>query len=321
MMEQKSSLDQTSSESFFFFNPRTPCGVRHDSEMTLSYFTLFQSTHSLRSATVHVFGFEYSKKVSIHALLAECDGIQVRPFIKVWSFNPRTPCGVRRQPPEMRTLTKRFQSTHSLRSATVRNWPVRLGLKVSIHALLAECDCWNPWSYKYRTVSIHALLAECDWRVFVIGTRWHPVSIHALLAECDPASIFNSPCPPSFNPRTPCGVRLGEFALYADLFRFQSTHSLRSATCICREAVSRHPVSIHALLAECDREVRDQPKTQPVSIHALLAECDALAPQTVYVKRGFNPRTPCGVRPFCGRQIVAVNEVSIHALLAECDMT
>lgn len=28
MMEQKSSLDQTSSESFFFFNPRTPCGVR-----------------------------------------------------------------------------------------------------------------------------------------------------------------------------------------------------------------------------------------------------------------------------------------------------
>lgn len=30
MMEQKSSLDQTSSESFFFFNPRTPCGVRQN---------------------------------------------------------------------------------------------------------------------------------------------------------------------------------------------------------------------------------------------------------------------------------------------------
>ena len=33
----------------------------------------FQSTHSLRSATKRFFSLAISKKVSIHALLAECD--------------------------------------------------------------------------------------------------------------------------------------------------------------------------------------------------------------------------------------------------------
>ena len=78
-------------------------------------------------------------------------------------------------------------------------------------------------------VSIHALLAECD-DLADINTFLERVSIHALLAECDvlhppllsDARSFNprTPCgvrrqPPdnketieSFNPRTPCGVRL-----------------------------------------------------------------------------------------------------------------
>ena len=56
-MEQKSSLDQTSSESFFFFNPRTPCGVRQTGG-EITYFLV---------------GPESEEPVSIHALLAECD--------------------------------------------------------------------------------------------------------------------------------------------------------------------------------------------------------------------------------------------------------
>nr|DAJ00266.1 MAG TPA: hypothetical protein [Caudoviricetes sp.]DAW95985.1 MAG TPA: hypothetical protein [Caudoviricetes sp.] len=51
MMEQKSSLDQTSSESFFFFNPRTPCGVRQTGGEITWTRCWFQSTHSLRSTT------------------------------------------------------------------------------------------------------------------------------------------------------------------------------------------------------------------------------------------------------------------------------
>nr|DAM88737.1 MAG TPA: hypothetical protein [Caudoviricetes sp.] len=95
MMEQKSSLDQTSSESFFFFNPRTPCGVRQTGGEITWTRCWFQSTHSLRSAT-SVGGCRFHEyKVSIHALLAECDP------------------------------SARF---HAVNRA------------VSIHALLAECD-------------------------------------------------------------------------------------------------------------------------------------------------------------------------------------
>ena len=77
---------------------------------------------------------------------------------------------------------------------------------------------------------------------------------------------------------------------------FQSTHSLRSATCVCQEAVSRHPVSIHALLAECDTVQWSTGIWVVVSIHALLAECDRIVSRNV-----------------------RINKVSIHALLAECD--
>ena len=56
------------------FNPRTPCGVRPHSMMTFPGLAVFQSTHSLRSATrIKSVRFDYTA-----------------------GFNPRTPCGVRR---------------------------------------------------------------------------------------------------------------------------------------------------------------------------------------------------------------------------------
>ena len=55
---------------------------------------------------------------------------------------------------------------------------------------------------------------------------------------------------------------------------FQSTHSLRSAT--------EHP--------------RDLPVPGSVSIHALLAECDRTWAKAPCGQTCFNPRTPCGVR-------------------------
>ena len=168
-------------------------------------------------------------------------------------FNPRTPCGVRPAPAFCPSSFLRFQSTHSLRSAT----PVssRRGGRscVSIHALLAECDggCSSsapggirfqsthslrsatgptPTAFPASGVSIHALLAECDPMSEDIYFR-HGVSIHALLAECDHFSVRRGRNNHGFNPRTPCGVRpimRGQ----ADMpILFQSTHSLRSATC------------------------------------------------------------------------------------------
>ena len=79
-----------------FANPRTPCGVRPLAARSTFLTTQFQSTHSLRSATLYSFGI-----VNV-------------PH----SFNPRTPCGVRHDTLQSSTGATQFQSTHSLRSAT-----------------------------------------------------------------------------------------------------------------------------------------------------------------------------------------------------------
>ena len=166
------------------FNPRTPCGVRHGKHAGDGFNNQFQSTHSLRSATLCVRHPPGPGAVSIHALLAECDPVGAAPYLhdKVSihallaecdqgcggegptgsGFNPRTPCGVR---PICRNLTKtgiKFQSTHSLRSATVNRPYLQGEVIVSIHALLAECDISMNSYDNWKIVSIHALLAECD---------------------------------------------------------------------------------------------------------------------------------------------------------------
>ena len=211
-----------------------------------------------------------------------------------------------------------FQSTHSLRSATSTSKSSLTRLPVSIHALLAECDAGDgikPFNYD---VSIHALLAECD-APQPVRCGIHPVSIHALLAECDLPGV--SPCAPgrSFNPRTPCGVRLVALGVILTRNPFQSTHSLRSATAYGLPPLWTCWVSIHALLAECDDAGFNRPDGS----------------------RSFNPRTPCGVRPAAmasmgfTRSFQSTHSlrsatrafvlpkpefaVSIHALLAECD--
>ena len=162
-----------------------------------------------------------------------------------------------------------------------------------------------------------------------------------LFAGCDraarasscPATYFNprTPCGvrpdrpalnlhnSNFNPRTPCGVRpsVGRRGLPGGLF--QSTHPLRGATEVAQKYGLDRPISIHAPLAGCDR-----------------AACSCLSQS-----EDFNPRTPCGVRPFRGRTDREVWEfqsthplrgatdrlfdldphfqISIHAPLAGCD--
>ena len=171
------------------FNPRTPCGVRQIA--VKQHLTFFP--------------------VSIHALLAECDNIWTIPGRKIFSFNPRTPCGVRRRFSVRLAVKIQFQSTHSLRSATIMRVATFLFMRVSIHALLAECD---------KLSSSASAPINC------------------------------------FNPRTPCGVRRAVPSGQSSSMKFQSTHSLRSATLPAWRLSPKPPVSIHALLAECDQQHR-----------------------------------------------------------------
>ena len=167
-----------------------------------------------------------------------------------------------------------FQSTHSLRSATAVEEAVAALLKVSIHALLAECDTARYSLYQERRVSIHALLAECDsvltaplnstkcfnprtpcgvrpYRSFALSDPEMFQSTHSLRSATFPAGLGELH-PRCFNPRTPCGVRHFATSKRPVSIRFQSTHSLRSATLLIGGHVLIIDVSIHALLAECD---------------------------------------------------------------------
>ena len=190
------------------FNPRTPCGVRLFRKVKFKTPEVFQSTHSLRSATGKL------SIISFH----------------IMGFNPRTPCGVRP-----------FNNAESETSEPV-----------SIHALLAECDQQIPGWATWLSVSIHALLAECDTpcprparrgrgfnprtpcgvrQFFLFGSfKSFFVSIHALLAECDNPWDWVRSIMDCFNPRTPCGVRPSCPHQHDSGIMFQSTHSLRSAT-------------------------------------------------------------------------------------------
>ena len=103
----------------YYFNPRTPCGVRPVRRWVTYIDDKFQSTHPLRGATLSGVGHARKEGISIHAPLAGCDlgrdgymliarGISIHaplagcdtswpPPWRCWRhFNPRTPCGVRR---------------------------------------------------------------------------------------------------------------------------------------------------------------------------------------------------------------------------------
>ena len=166
-----------------------------------------------------------------------------------------------------------FQSTHSLRSATEgAQGELAHALFQSTHSLRSATErlAVQVW---VGCVSIHALLAECDpLRQPLRGSG--QVSIHALLAECDVISVLSDSRINSFNPRTPCGVRRPFGMRIKFCWKFQSTHSLRSATIDKLKAAVKYLVSIHALLAECDSPAPCLNLLPFVSIHALLAECD-----------------------------------------------
>ena len=101
-------------------------------------------------------------------------------------FYPRSPCGERRNAPEMPTQEE-IISIHALlaESDAVCN-QLLFDTLISIHALLAESDDVLASDDRTRTtISIHALLAESDFACWYIKEMTANISIHALLAESD----------------------------------------------------------------------------------------------------------------------------------------
>ena len=100
--------------------------------------------------------------VSIHALLAESDvcteSPAARPYVSIHALLAES--DISYDPPVH--AARVFQSTPSLRRATIHICGHALVPRVSIHALLAESDIADDILDKAEAVSIHALLAESD---------------------------------------------------------------------------------------------------------------------------------------------------------------
>ena len=167
------------------FNPRSPCGERPLRGYIIISLGKFQSTLSLRRATVVAVNLRFTGMISIHALLAESDEREAEGEHYLGDFNPRSPCGERHCYLVQILPCSRFQSTLSLRRATwccsCRSWrctyfnprspcgerrQIRYFIAppagISIHALLAESDTGDLHTVSDKYISIHALLAESD---------------------------------------------------------------------------------------------------------------------------------------------------------------
>ena len=78
--------------------------------------------------------------ISIHALLAESDTSFTTPRTPSLHFYPRSPCGERPAGNKAGAEAFKFLSTLSLRRATTSLVVIGTNCVISIHALLAESD-------------------------------------------------------------------------------------------------------------------------------------------------------------------------------------
>ena len=260
------------------FNPRTPCGVRHQCADVAGQ-TSGISIHAPRAgcdADVPV-GL-CGGQISIHAPRAGCDDtslfgrLAAREFQSTHpvrgatcsrpaspgrpsDFNPRTPCGVRPGGADDRAPRREFQSTHPVRGATIYT-PVNAdGTPFQSTHPVRGATQTRPTALPYTEISIHAPRAGCD------GGR----------GRCGQGTR-------DFNPRTPCGVRRLWLSLCQAGFEFQSTHPVRGATIFVIHRSAFKCISIHAPRAGCDDGYPEFPEGSYISIHAPRAGCDPPCP-------------------------------------------
>ena len=104
------------------FNPRSPCGERHQLYTLLQDGGNFNPRSPCGERHVRIPRLRMGVTISIHALRAESDlSLYARPAAPVGYFNPRSPCGGR--------LQGRFGILQ-----------LAVFIDISIHALRAESD-------------------------------------------------------------------------------------------------------------------------------------------------------------------------------------
>ncbi len=235
----------------------------------------FQSTRPVWAATVGHSAHDRAHIVSIHAARVGRDTNTPKYPGIITCFNPRGPCGPRRQD----ATRRRAIANVSIHAARVGRDDRPDAEAAQLVAFQSTRPVWAATRYP----------ARCD-----IAAN---VSIHAARVGRDASPAIIAWISASFNPRGPCGPRPQGRQAVAGEERFQSTRPVWAATPIGRVSPSARRVSIHAA-----RVGRDSPRhpgplrrcefqsTRPVWAATPRSSC--LSPHS----QSFNPRGPCGPR-------------------------
>ena len=234
------------------------------------------------------------------------------------NFNPRTPCGVRRDP-IIRNLVGAPISIHAPLAGcdkmgiivltitdtdfnprtpcgvrrTEARYPARQRQFQSTHPLRGATRAAQPL-LQMLSISIHAPLAGCDFRQRHKTQHVSTISIHAPLAGCD-------------EPLRECGLA-HTISIHAPLAGCDHTSSAFSAS--SRVFQSTHPLR-GATINRCTPFC---PIIRFQSTHPLRGATGLPTARTP-PKIDFNPRTPCGVRHITERKsAVAPRFQSTHPL-------
>ena len=262
------------STSRWYFYPRSPCGER-----------LRDALQDLRRVPI-----------SIHALLAESDQQKCRDGKAHINFYPRSPCGERHQPQKRHLPAGYFYP----RSPCGERLTAPLTNNVQPH-FYPRSPCGERPTLPRKAVTTRGFLSTLSLRRATAA----PFPKFLSVGDFYP----RSPCGErpqwrtlasgmyDFYPRSPCGerrhgvgfakidlaflstlsLRRATYGRINDISRliFLSTLSLRRATKGQLYTSAYIQISIHALLAESDRQPAQLLyKPRMISIHALLAESD-----------------------------------------------
>ena len=234
-----------------YFNPRSPCGERHHSDMRLHRSDNFnprspcgeRPPKSYRSRGIPYFNprSPCGERLSSIPVKSRYLGFQstlplrgaTRPQNPAWKrtayFNPRSPCGERpRLAPECHRF--RYFNPRSPCGERLMETPRNSdNYDISIHAPLAGSDSLVFLCLCVVLISIHAPLAGSDQRGYH-AIALATISIHAPLAGSDHKTRYPKRGNTHFNPRSPCGERPAPETTHLIRYGFQSTLPLRGAT-------------------------------------------------------------------------------------------
>ena len=213
------------------FNPRSPCGERHNIFYADNQAAEFQSTLPVWGATTTAVAPPTVSSISIHAPRVGSDCQAIVSLLRRSDFNPRSPCGERpRLAPQSSPAPKIFQSTLPVWGATGLIDANVSSLKISIHAPRVGSD---PFTVEVCAISriFQSTLPVWGatrysrgnqfWAIFQSTLPvWGATSSSCLTSPAEEtfqstlpvwgATRFSSillPYSSDFNPRSPCGER------------------------------------------------------------------------------------------------------------------